>query len=311
MPHALNLPVRAQAAPGVVDASRLSELPPFEPSAADPAVLSDPVGAKAARAFGVIAKSDGSVPTETIPTGSSSSYQSDLLYVSEPTGGAYNIDYYLWNSDDRGTDSADVCDGVTSGCFWFGSFGVRTNSGRGYLHVGPEHGVSAAGSSGAGWKTQFTSYIDGVHQGAAMNLDLLSYRWVRYRIWAVGSSYPAGPGGGIYTTFVIAVDRGTPYVETVAGYVTLPGERLVNPVIWKEVFETGGPCTTKSIGSMYFWGASYLSASVGGRQNWTSGSASYNSTCANTNWSSLYGYYGRDERMVTRTTPAGTIIGIE
>src|SRR5690606_20764648 len=75
-------------------------------------------------------------------------------------------------------------------CFWFAHKWSQVAGQQAGLHVGPQRGVSVAGDAGANWRMNIDGYINGSHVGGQSSVNLPVGKWVRVRVWKIGS------GGG-------------------------------------------------------------------------------------------------------------------
>jgi hypothetical protein len=223
---------------------------------------------------------------------STSNYQSDRVTFGSVAG--YAMDILMWiPSGDSQTD----CNGTASGCFWFNAAASWMNNGNGYLHVGPEHGVSFCGSTGAAWKTNASGYNGGTHTPCNMGStpDVPTDQWVLVRAWEIASQ----PGPLWTRTYGIFV--GPPGNTPYAGSVTLNGTSLGNqPHYFQEVYETNGPCATNRSWTA-FQGITMWDYN-GGTTYLNSGTRSFNAGCSNTDMPAYAGAYGFDWRNTARVS---------
>lgn len=237
--------------------------------------------------------SDSTDPGTTLPATprfqASSPYQSDRVFMA--TVGGYAMDLFMWIP---GGDSTSDCDGLSASCFWFNALGTYMSGGNGYMHIGPEHGSSFCGQSGAGWRLNVSGYNGGVHTPCNLNASPAwpTDRWVRVRVWEIGSTASTKTYG--------AWVQDIPYSNAYAGSVTLNGTSLgVTNHLFQEVYETNGPCNTNrswtAYEGMYIW--DWYS---GGTVDLNVGTRSFDAGCNNTDLPGYAGAYGFDWRNTAR-----------
>lgn len=223
-------------------------------------------------------------------------YHSDHVFLTNYPDDVYNVDYQYWMQTPR-TNETNRCDGSSGPiCFWFAHKWSQVAGQQAGLHVGPQRGVSVAGDAGANWRMNIDGYINGSHVGGQSSMNLPVGKWVRVRVWKIGS------GGGNSEWGVWAQwDNNDRYL----GSLTLPGSWLAWSYLAMEVYEADGPCAT-DFNFVSFAYPLYRSASQGLR-SYATGTANYEANCSNTSWSVINAsqYYVRDTRQVARTVPQG------
>lgn len=227
---------------------------------------------------------------------SSSNYQSDRAWMSPtPLSLTYNVDFYYWLGLPTNIDPIN-CDNSTN-CFWFVADQLDTTTSGVALHVGPYHGRGQAGNSNGKWLFNVSGYDNGVYKGGLTSLESPSASWVRLRVWRLYTDQDRATWG------VWAYFNGSDHY---AGAITFRGHWLSNALLFTEVMETNGPCTT-DFERVYFDNPVYRSA-YGGPWAFYDGEADYQDTCDNTTWEQISGDFVRDERMKTRVIDDGEMI---
>ncbi|MCY4664376.1 MAG: hypothetical protein OXC00_06910 [Acidimicrobiaceae bacterium] len=237
-----------------------------------------------------------------------SCYQSDRLLLNNPTVGLYASQYWVWLGTPQ-TNESNKCDSTSesSGCFWFYAMQHVMDSedySNSALHIGPQRGSSIAGDAGNQWRMNIDGYIDGVHIGGQSSVNLPATTWIRVRTWRISSGNdPSAPYTPYSTWRVWAMYGGSDHS---LGSVTIDGHLFVDSMLFGEVYEQNGPCSTDlvkvALNDPRFWNTS-LSQGV-----YSSATAAYQDTCNNTTWESISQDHVRDKRETQRIIYDGQVV---
>lgn len=236
--------------------------------------------------------------TEVSTCSASDCYQSDRLPLSDPAVGLYASDYLVWLAIPQ-TNEQNKCDSssASSSCFWFYAMQHHMDSGNhsaSALHIGPQRGSSIAGDAGNQWRMNIDGYIDGVHIGGQSSVNLPTATWIRVRTWRLTRGYDSYAPYKPWSTWgVWAMYDG---IDRYLGSITIDGHLFANSMLFSEVYEANGPCTTDLerayLHNPQFWNTSFFPGT------YASATAEYEKTCDNTTWESMSGNFVRDEREV-------------
>ena len=228
-----------------------------------------------------------------------SDYQSDHVSYSN-LGAIVRIDYALLLNPT--TPTTGDCNGSNPACFWFNAADGWNADGY-YLHWGPQHGSSANGASGTGWKLALSGYVPGGTffggLATAGSATVTTNVWHVISLRMVQTTQFAG-GGWIsrWAIFLDGVEKGSVWI----GGLFLD----IGTGFWQEVYETNGPCTTQRAASL-FDNVTYNRLFDPVTYSVSSGTVSYDTSCSNTNFQSGYGA-AVDLRQTTRTVSDFSVI---
>ena len=224
-------------------------------------------------------------------------YQSDHVSYSN-LGAVVRIDYALLLNPP--TPTTGDCSGSSYNCFWFNAADGR-NADNYYLHWGVQHGGSANGTSGSGWKLVLSGYsptggfFGGITTAGGATVTTGTWHVISLRMVET-AQLP-----GWLSHWKIYLDN------TETGDVWIGGLFLdLDTSFWQEIYETDGPCTTAR-GASLFDNVTYHRLFDPVTYSVNAGTVSYEATCSNTNFQPGYGA-AVDLRQTPRTVSNGTTI---
>lgn len=240
------------------------------------------------------------------------SYQTDRVYLNDnTTQDVYNVDLWIYIAPPQCSDS-DTCSGgvrKTSGYVWFPALQVNIgNSPSECLYA--MHAGIGMGNGFNDWFFDWSGYSEcgatSLGEGKGHGISLDHDKWYRVRIWRLAPSGSTWPWGAWVAQWNMSTNQLVQ--EWYGGSWSLSNGRMVSYALyWTEIAEPN-PCPTDYFGTHNLW-VEYRDPS--GKHIYTTGTANYEATCANTNLRDVgadSNRYTIDDREVTRTNPNGYVL---